>query len=96
MDRTFAEVRGAFRAWEETQAGPEAPVPVQAAYEAMRAAARRATGRVVLDARAWSNLLTADADFEQAVMRLLLALACDAWCQGTMAAREQRGHEAGE
>ncbi len=96
MDRTFAEVRAAFRAWEEAQAGPETPVPVQAAFEAMRAAARRATDRVVDDAQAWAARAVDDAAFEQAMMRLLLALACDAWCQGTMAAREQRGHDPDE
>ena len=88
MDRTFTEVRAAFRAWEQTQAEPEIPVPVQAAYEAMRSAARRATGRVVDDAHAWAARAVDDAEFEQAMMRLLLALACDAWRQGTMAARK--------
>jgi hypothetical protein len=95
MDRTFAEVRVAFRAWEEAQAGPGAPAPVQAAFDAMRAAARRATGRVVDDAQAWAARRVDDAEFERALMRLLLALACDAWCQGTMAAREQQSHDPG-
>lgn len=95
MDRTFAEVRAAFRAWEETQAGPETPVPMQAAFEAMRDAARRTTGCVVDDAQAWAERRVDDAEFERAMMRLLLALACDAWCQGTLGAREQRDRDPG-
>jgi len=96
MDRTFAEVSAAYRAWACAQDAVAPPVPVQAAFEAMRDAARRTTGRIVLDARAWSNLLTDDAAFERAIMALALALACDAWCQGTLAAREQRGQDSGE
>ena len=91
MDPTFTDVRAAFRAWEEAQAEPETPVPVQAAYEAMRAAARRTTGRVVDDAQVWAERRGDDAAFERAVMRLLLALACDAWCQGALAARRGGG-----
>ena len=96
MDRTFAEVSAAYRAWASAQDEVATPAPVQAAFDAMRDAARRTTGRIVGDARAWSNLVTDDAEFERAVMALALALACDAWCQGTMAARERHGHEAGE
>lgn len=85
MDRTFAEVRGAYQAWAATQGLPIESEPPQAAYAAARDAALSAAAEARRDAQAWAAGALDDAAFDQRLTALLLRLAAAAWWQGAAA-----------